>query len=66
MMLYIKYESSGPCSFRQEDHPGIIPVEFGQIPISVSEEVVLSIPFVIKCKIVTPGVGVNFDPWGIT
>jgi len=64
-MLYIKYERSMPCSFRQEDfwklhfenlffypvtylcnqlelfkknligdHPGIIPVKFGQIPIS--------------------------------
>ena len=71
MMLYTKYESSGPCSFRQEDfsklhfenlffdpvtyikimqpiktiwtilvgdHPGTIPVEFGQITISGSRE----------------------------
>ena len=71
MMLYTKYESSGPCSFRQEifgrfilkpiyrprdllmqptgtvsttligDHPGIIPVKFGQIPISGSREDVI-------------------------
>ena len=65
MMLYTKYESSGPCSFGQEDfwklhfenliflpcniiiqptgkvwtilvgdHPGIIPVKFGQNPMS--------------------------------
>ena len=42
MMLYTKYESSGPCSFGQEDcilktyffYPGIIPVKFGQNPIS--------------------------------
>jgi len=69
MMLYTKYESSGPFSFRQEDfwklhfknlifnpvtflcnqsepfkqilvedHPGIIPVEIGKIPISHSRE----------------------------
>ena len=72
MLLYIKYESSGPCSVRQEDfwqlhfenlffnpmtylfnqsepfwiilvedHPGIIPAEFGQIPISGSREEVV-------------------------
>jgi len=65
LVLYTKYESSGPCSFRQEDfwklhfknifltrdllmqqirtiwtilvedYPGTIPVEFGQIPISM-------------------------------
>ena len=69
MMLYTKYESFRPWSFRQEDflkfhfknlfidpvtylcnqpepfettligdHPGIIPVKFGQIPISGSRE----------------------------
>jgi len=91
MMLYIKYESTGPCSFRQEDfwkfhfitylltpwptyttnwnglnnfdtfvvdHPGIIPVKFGQIPINGSrEDVVWSFPYIIQCKIVTPGAG---------
>jgi hypothetical protein len=77
MMLHIKYESSGPCSFRQEDflklhfknlffdpvtylfnywtilvgdHPGTIPVEFGQSPISGSrEEVVWTFPYIIQC-----------------
>jgi len=40
------------------DHPGTIPVEFGQIPISGSrEEAVRSFPYIIQCKIVTPGVG---------
>jgi len=40
------------------DHPGTIPVEFGQIPISGSkEEVVWTIPDIIQSKIVTPGVG---------
>ena len=39
-----------------EDHPGTIPVEFGQITISGSrEDVVLSFPYIIQCKIVTPG-----------
>jgi len=38
------------------DHPGIIPAEFGQIPISGSrEEVVWSFPYIIQCKIVIPG-----------
>jgi len=38
------------------DHPGIIPAEFGQIPISGSrEEVVWSFPYIIQGKIVTPG-----------
>ena len=33
----------------------IIPAVFGQIPISGSrEEVVLSFPYIIQCKIVTP------------
>jgi len=39
-------------------HPGIIPVKFGQIPISGSrEEVVWTFPYIIQCKIVTPGRG---------
>ena len=38
------------------DHPGIIPAEFGQIPISDSrEEVVWIFPYIIQSKIVTPG-----------
>ena len=37
------------------DYPGIIPAEFGQIPISGSKgEVVWSFPYIIQCKIVTP------------
>jgi len=37
-------------------HIGIIPVKFGQIPISGSrEDVVWTFPYVIQCKIVTPG-----------
>ena len=48
------------------DHPGIIPVKFGQIPISGSrEDVVWSFPYIIQCKIVTPRGRVNFDPRGI-
>jgi len=79
MMLYTKFEISGPCSFRQEDflklrfenlffwpldllmqpirtiwtivvgdHPGTIPVEFGQIPINGSrEEVAWSFSYII-------------------
>jgi len=44
------------------DHPGTIPVEFGQIPISGSrEEVVCSFPYIIQCKILTPRGGVSFD-----
>jgi len=36
--------------------PRIIPVKFGQIPISGSrEDVVWSFPYIIQCKIVTPG-----------
>jgi len=78
MMLHIKYESSGPCSFRQEDfwklhfenlmfnlgdHPGIIPSEFGQILISGSkEEVDCSFSYIIQCKIVTPGAGSILTP----
>jgi len=38
-----------------EDHPGTIPVEFGQIPIGGSRaEVVLSFPYINQFKIVTP------------
>jgi len=37
-------------------HPGTIPVEFGQIPFAV-QEVVLSFPYIIQCKTVTPGAG---------
>ena len=46
-----------------EDHPETIPVEFGQIPISGSrEEVIWSFPYIIQCKIVTPGHNLNnFD-----
>jgi len=41
-----------------EDHQGIIPVKFGQIPNSGSrEDVVWSFPNIIQCKIVTPGAG---------
>jgi len=92
-MLYTKYESSGPCSFRQEDfgklhfknlcfdpvtylcnqsepfkplvedYPRTIPVEFGQIPISGSrQEVILSFPYIIQCKIVTHGAGSILTP----
>ena len=40
------------------NQPGTIPVEFGKIPVSgSSKEVVSSFPFIIQCKIVTPGVG---------
>jgi len=93
MMLYIIYESTGPCIFRQEvfenfhfktyllirdllmqptgtvwttligDHPGIIPVKFGKIPISGSrEDVVWSFPYIIQCKIVTRGAGSILTP----
>jgi len=45
------------------DHPGTIPVEFNQIPISGSrEEVVCSFPYIIQCKIVTPGAGSILTP----
>jgi len=41
------------------DYPGIIPVEFGQIPISDSrEEVVWSFPYIVQCKIAK----FNFNP----
>jgi len=40
------------------DYPGIIPIVFGQIPISrLREEVVWSFPYIIQCKIVTLGQG---------
>ena len=46
------------------DHPGIIPVKFGQIPISGSrEDVVWSFPYINRCKLVTPGRG-QFWPQG--
>jgi len=33
------------------DHPGMIPAEFGQIPISGSrEQVVWSFPYIFQCK----------------
>ena len=45
------------------DHPGTIPVEFGQISISgPREDVVWSIPYIIQCKIVTPGAGSILTP----
>jgi len=44
------------------DHPGNIPVEFGQIS-GLREEVVWLFPDIFKCKIVTPGWG-QFDPRG--
>jgi len=48
------------------DRSGIIPVEFGQIPISSSrEKVVWSFPYIIQSKIVTLPAKVNFNPWGI-
>jgi len=38
-----------------EDHPGTIPAEFGQIPISGSrKEVIWSFPLINQCKIVKP------------
>ena len=47
------------------DHPGIIPVKFGQIPISGSrEDVVYSFPYIINVKLWPRG-GVNFEPRGI-
>jgi len=36
------------------DHPGIIPIEFGQIPISSLGEVIRSFLYIVQCKIVTP------------
>jgi len=46
------------CKSLVEDYPGIIPIEFGQNPISgLGEEVVRSSSYIIQCKIVTPGQG---------
>jgi len=46
------------------DHPGIIPVKFGQIPISGSrEDIFWSFPYIIQRKIVTPRRG-HFWPQG--
>jgi len=46
-----------------EDYPEIIPVKFGQIPISGSrEDVVWSFPYIIRCKFVTPGTGSILTP----
>jgi len=40
------------------DHPGTIPVEFDQITISGSrKDNVWTFPYIILCKIVTPGAG---------
>jgi len=40
------------------DHPGTIRVQFGQISISGSrEDIILTFPYIIQCKIVTPGAG---------
>jgi len=45
------------------DHPGTIPAEFGQIPISGSREKdFCSFPYIIQCKIVTPGAGSILTP----
>jgi len=45
------------------DHPWIIPVKFGEIPISgLREDVVWSFPYIIQCKIVTPGAGSILNP----
>ena len=45
------------------DHPGTIPVEFGQITISGSkEDVRWTFPYIIQCKIVTPGAGSILTP----
>jgi len=45
------------------DHPGTIPVEFGQITISGSrEDVVWTFPYIIQCNILTPGAGSILTP----
>ena len=45
------------------DHPGIIPAEFGKIPISSSrEKVVWTFPYIIQCKIVIPGPSLILTP----
>ena len=61
IFLPIKYFSIWTISVR--DHPGTIPVEFDQIPISGSrEEVICSFPYIIQWKIVTPGAGSILTP----
>jgi len=44
------------------DHTGIIPFEYGQIPISGLAEVVWSFPYIIQCKILTQGAGSMLTP----
>jgi len=45
------------------DHPGTIPVEFGQITISGSkEDIVWTFPYIIQCKIVTSEAGSILTP----
>jgi len=45
------------------EYPGIIPAEFGQIPISrLREEVVCSFQYIIQRKIVTPGQWLILSP----
>jgi len=52
------------CILLVVDHSGIIPAEFGQSPISgLREEVVCSFPYIIQCKIVTPGQMSILTPW---
>jgi len=47
------------------DQPGTIPIQFGQIPISgKKEDVVQTLPYIIQCKIVTPGAGSILIPGG--
>ena len=58
---------SEPLNIFVEDHPGTIPVEFGQIPISGSrEKVVWSFPYIIQCEIVNPRAKLNFTPRDIS
>ena len=58
----VLFSFSGLVRILVEDHPGIIPVEFGQILISsLGEEVVLSFPNIIHCKVVTLRGKVKFD-----
>jgi len=46
------------------DHPGTFPFDFSEITISGSrEDVVWTFPYIIQCKIVTPGAGL-FWPQG--
>jgi len=45
------------------DHSGTIPVEFSEIPISGSRKgVIWTFPYIIQCKIVTPGAGSILTP----